>query len=49
MMGAVSTRSTSGLHPTELLYIASHAEDKVLIVDRSLWKLYEAFGPGALR
>ncbi len=31
------------LHPTELGYIASHAEDEVVIVDRSLLPLFEKF------
>ncbi|HTN85088.1 MAG TPA: long-chain-fatty-acid--CoA ligase, partial [Sorangium sp.] len=33
------------LHPSELGYIASHAEDKVLVVDRSLLPLYRKFAP----
>jgi len=45
MMGAVVHTLNIRLHPSELLYIAQSAEDSVLIVDRSLWKLYEAFGP----
>jgi fatty-acyl-CoA synthase len=45
MMGAVVHTLNLRLHPSELLYIADSAEDSVLIVDRSLWKLYEAFGP----
>jgi len=45
MMGAVVHTLNLRLHPSELLYIAQSAEDSVLIVDRSLWKLYEAFGP----
>src|ERR671933_118234 len=31
------------LHPSDLGYIASHAGDRVLIVDRSLLPLYEQF------
>jgi fatty-acyl-CoA synthase len=31
------------LHPTELAYIARHAEDEVVIVDRSLLPLFEKF------
>jgi len=31
------------LHPTELAYIASHAEDTVVIVDKSLVPLFEKF------
>ena len=45
MMGAVVHTLNLRLHPSELLYIARSAEDTVLLVDRSLWKLYEAFGP----
>jgi fatty-acyl-CoA synthase len=45
MMGAVVHTLNLRLHPNELLYIAQSADDTVLIVDRSLWKLYEAFGP----
>ncbi len=45
MMGAVVHTLNLRLHPDELRYIADHAKDSVLIVDRSLWKLYEAFGP----
>ena len=45
MMGAVVHTLSLRLHPSELLYIARSAADTVLIVDRSLWKLYEAFGP----
>ncbi len=46
MMGAVVHTLNLRLHPSELRYIAESASDSVLIVDRSLWKLYEAFGPG---
>ncbi|MEZ4411065.1 MAG: AMP-binding protein [Polyangiales bacterium] len=45
MMGAVVHTLNLRLHPSELHYIAESAADAVLIVDRSLWKLYEAFGP----
>src|SRR5262249_40578228 len=31
------------LHPDELAYIASHAEDRVLVVDRSLLPLLDRF------
>jgi fatty-acyl-CoA synthase len=31
------------LHPDDLTYIASHAGDRVLIADKMLWKLVEAF------
>jgi fatty-acyl-CoA synthase len=44
-MGAVVHTLNLRLHPTELAYIASHAEDKVVIVDRSLLPLFEKFGP----
>lgn len=31
------------LHPNDLIYIASHAEDKVAIVDEVLWSTFEQF------
>ncbi|HSN97066.1 MAG TPA: AMP-binding protein, partial [Candidatus Nanopelagicales bacterium] len=43
-MGAVIHTLNLRLHPSELGYIAAHAEDKVVIVDRSLLKLFRAFG-----
>ena len=45
MMGAVVHTLNLRLHPTELAFIARDAEDTVVIVDRSLWKLFESFGP----
>jgi fatty-acyl-CoA synthase len=42
-MGAVLHTLNLRLHPTELGYIARHAGDEVLIVDRSLLPLYEKF------
>src|SRR6185503_319654 len=44
-MGAVVHTLNLRLHPTEIGYIASHAEDKVVIVDRSLLPLFEKFAP----
>ncbi|XXT16091.1 long-chain fatty acid--CoA ligase [Sorangium sp. So ce429] len=44
-MGAVVHTLNLRLHPSELGYIASHAEDKVLVVDRSLLPLYRKFAP----
>jgi fatty-acyl-CoA synthase len=44
-MGAVVHTLNLRLHPTELAYIAAHAEDKVVIVDRSLLPLYDKFAP----
>jgi fatty-acyl-CoA synthase len=42
-MGAVVHTLNLRLHPDELAYIASHAEDKVVVVDRTLWPLFEKF------
>jgi fatty-acyl-CoA synthase len=42
-MGAVVHTLNLRLHPDELAYIAAHAEDAVVIVDRSLYKLWLAF------
>ena len=42
-MGAVVHTLNLRLHPTEIGYIATHAEDKVVIVDRSLLPLFEKF------
>ena len=42
-MGAVLHTLNLRLHPTEIGYIASHAEDRVVIVDRSLLPLFEKF------
>ncbi|WP_437955223.1 long-chain fatty acid--CoA ligase [Sorangium sp. So ce119] len=46
-MGAVVHTLNLRLHPSDLGYIASHAEDKVLVVDRSLLPLYRKFAPQA--
>src|SRR5215468_11185636 len=45
-MGAVIHTLNLRLHPNELGYIARHAEDKVVIVDRTLLPLLDKFGPG---
>jgi fatty-acyl-CoA synthase len=42
-MGAVVHTLNLRLHPNEIGYIASHAEDKILVVDRSLLPLYRKF------
>ncbi len=46
-MGAVLHTLNLRLHPSEIGYIATHAEDKVLVVDRSLLPLYQAFAGAA--
>jgi fatty-acyl-CoA synthase len=43
MMGAIVHTLNLRLHPTELAYIARHAEDKVIIADASLAPLLEQF------
>jgi fatty-acyl-CoA synthase len=43
MMGAVVHTLNLRLHPKELAYIARHAEDSVVIVDRSLLPLFDQF------
>ncbi|APR81967.1 3-methylmercaptopropionyl-CoA ligase [Minicystis rosea] len=43
--GAVLHTLNLRLHPTEIAYIANHAEDRVLFVDRSLLPLYQAIAP----
>ena len=43
--GAVLHTLNLRLHPSEIGYIANHAEDRFLFVDRSLLPLYEARGP----
>ena len=43
LIGAVLHTLNLRLHPDELAYIASHAEDHVLVVDRSLLPLLERF------
>jgi fatty-acyl-CoA synthase len=42
-MGAVVHTLNLRLHPNELAYIARHAEDEVIIVDRSLFGLFAKF------
>src|SRR5262245_23724130 len=42
-MGAVLHTLNLRLHPTELAYIARHAEDQIVIVDHSLLKLFDKF------
>ncbi len=44
-MGAVVHTLNLRLHPSEIGYIAAHAEDKIVIVDRSLLPLFEKFAP----
>jgi fatty-acyl-CoA synthase len=44
-LGAVGHTLNLRLHPTELGYIAAHAEDKVVICDRSLRPLLDKFAP----
>ena len=43
MMGAVVHTLNMRLHPNELSYIARHAEDSVVLVDRSLLPLLDQF------
>ncbi len=43
LIGAVLHTLNLRLHPDELAYIAAHAEDRVLMVDRSLVPLLERF------
>jgi len=43
--GAVLHTLNLRLHPTEIAYIANHAEDRFLFVDRSLLPLYQAIAP----
>ncbi len=42
-MGGVIHTLNLRLHPNDLGYIARHAEDRILVVDRSLLPLYEKF------
>ena len=42
-MGAVVHTLNLRLHPNDLAYIAKHAEDTVVVVDRSLLPLFEKF------
>ncbi|MCY1033560.1 long-chain fatty acid--CoA ligase [Corallococcus sp. BB11-1] len=46
-MGAVMHTLNLRLHPKDLAYIASHAEDTVVVVDRSLLPLLEKFEKSA--
>jgi len=43
--GAVLHTLNLRLHPEELSYIANHAEDRFLIVDGTLWELFEKIRP----
>jgi fatty-acyl-CoA synthase len=43
MMGAIVHTLNLRLHPTEISYIARHAEDSVVLVDRSLMPLLRQF------
>lgn len=42
-MGAVVHTLNLRLHPDELAYIANHAEDSIIVVDRTLWPLFDKF------
>jgi fatty-acyl-CoA synthase len=42
-MGSVLHTLNLRLHPTELAYIANHAEDRVVVVDRTLLPLFNKF------
>lgn len=42
-MGAVLHTLNLRLHPSDIAYIARHAEDKIIVVDRSLLPLYKKF------
>ncbi len=42
-MGAVVHTLNLRLHPTEIGYIANHAEDVAIVVDQSLWALFDKF------
>src|SRR5215212_2499217 len=42
-MGAVIHTLNLRLHPTDIAYIASHAEDTIVIVDQSLMPLFSKF------
>ena len=43
MMGAIMHTLNLRLHPNDIAYIARHAEDSVVLVDKSLMPLYEQF------
>jgi fatty-acyl-CoA synthase len=45
--GAVLHTLNLRLHPSEIAYIANHAEDRFLFVDRCLLPLYQAMAPTA--
>ncbi|MGD9720723.1 MAG: long-chain fatty acid--CoA ligase [Pirellulales bacterium] len=42
-IGAVLHTLNLRLHPSDLTYIAGHAEDKVIIVDEILWEAFDKF------
>jgi fatty-acyl-CoA synthase len=44
-MGGVLHTLNLRLHPTDLAYIINHAEDRVVLVDRVLWPLWEKVAP----
>ncbi len=44
-MGAVVHTLNLRLHPGEIAYIVNHAADRVLLVDRTLWPLWEKVRP----
>jgi fatty-acyl-CoA synthase len=44
-MGAIVHTLNLRLHPTDIGYIANHAEDVAIVVDQSLWALFEKFRP----
>jgi len=44
-MGAIVHTLNLRLHPSEIAYIAQHAEDSVVIVDECLWPLFEKVRP----
>jgi fatty-acyl-CoA synthase len=44
-MGAVLHTLNLRLFPDDIAYIVSHAEDRVLILDKSLWPLWEKIAP----
>ena len=44
-MGAVLHTLNLRLHPGDLAYIVSHAEDQVVLVDQVLWPLWEKVAP----
>ncbi|MBV6520244.1 MAG: Long-chain-fatty-acid--CoA ligase [Gemmatimonadaceae bacterium] len=43
--GAVLHTLNLRLHPDDIAYIANHAEDKVILVDKVLWPLWEKVAP----